>query len=123
MIVVVVDRGGIMFLWLFFWGGVVKRRLLSCCLYGEVSLFMLVLSIFILCWAGLVERYCVNVFLSWTIWVSPFMVSESFSMYCSLGCHLCSLRVCIKPSKDLLAFIVCGEKTGVIMIGLILYIT
>jgi hypothetical protein len=62
-----------------------------------------------------VERYCVNLFLSWNILVSPSMVIESFAGYSSLGWHLCSLRVCITSAQDLLAFIVSGEKSGVIL--------
>jgi hypothetical protein len=51
------------------------------------------------------------------------MVIESFSVYSSLYCHLCSLRVFISSPKDLLAFIFSGEKSGVILIGLPLYAT
>ena len=69
------------------------------------------------------ERYCVNLVLSWNILVSPSMVIESFAGYSSLGWHLCSLRVCITSVQDLLAFIVSGEKSGVILIGLPLYVT
>jgi hypothetical protein len=36
---------------------------------------------------------------------------------------LCSLRVCMTSTQDLLAFIVSGEKSGVILIGLPLYVT
>jgi hypothetical protein len=43
--------------------------------------------------------------------------------YSCLGWHLCSLRVCITSAQDLLAFIVFGEKSGVILIGLPLYVT
>jgi hypothetical protein len=43
--------------------------------------------------------------------------------YGSLGWHFCSLRVCITSVQDLLAFIVSAEKSGVIMIGLPLYVT
>ena len=46
------------------------------------------------------------------------MVIESSVGYSSLGWHLCSLRVCITSVQDLLAFIVPGEKSGVILIGL-----
>jgi hypothetical protein len=53
----------------------------------------------------------------------PSMVIESFAGYSSLGWHLYSLRVCITSAQDLLAFIVSGEKTGVILIGLPLYAT
>ena len=69
------------------------------------------------------ERCCVNLFLSWNILVSPSMVIESFAGYSSLGWHLCSLRVCMMSAQDLLAFIVSDEKSGVILIGLPLYVT
>ena len=39
----------------------------------------------ILCRAGFVERYCVNLVLSWNILVSPCMVIEGFAGYSSLG--------------------------------------
>ena len=64
-----------------------------------------------------------NLVLSWNTLVSPSMVFESLAVYCSLGWHLCSLRVCITPVQDLLAFIVSGEKSGIILVGLRLYIT
>ena len=66
------------------------------------------------------ERYCVNLVLSWNTLVSPSMVIESFAGYSSLGWHLCSLRVCIITVQ---AFIVSGEKSDVILIGLPLYVT
>ena len=69
------------------------------------------------------ERYCVNLFLSWNILVFPAMVIESFAGYSSLSWHLCSLRVCMRSAQDLLAFIVSGEKSGVILISLSLYVT
>ena len=69
------------------------------------------------------ERYCVNLVLSWNILVSPFMVIESFAGYSSLGWHLCSISVCIISVQDLPAFIFSGEKSGVILIGLPLYDT
>jgi hypothetical protein len=43
--------------------------------------------------------------------------------YSSLGWHLCSLSVCITSVQALLAFIVSGENSGVILIGLPLYVT
>ena len=61
--------------------------------------------------------------LSWNTLVSPFMAIESFAGYSTLGWHLCSLRVCITSVQDLLAFIVSGEKSGVILIGLPLHVT
>ena len=69
------------------------------------------------------ERYCANLVLSWNTLVSPSMVMESFAGYSILGWHLCSLRVCITSLQALLAFIVSGEKSGVILIGLPLYVT
>ena len=64
------------------------------------------------------ESYCVNLFLSWNTLVSPSLVIQSFAGYSSLGRHLCSLKVCMTSAQDLLAFIVSGEKSGVILIGL-----
>ena len=46
------------------------------------------------------------------------MVIESLAGYSSRGWHLCSLSVCITSVQALLAFIVCGEKSGVILMGL-----
>jgi hypothetical protein len=40
------------------------------------------------------EKYCVNLVLSWNILVSPSMVIESFAGHSNLGWHLCSLKVC-----------------------------
>ena len=64
-----------------------------------------------------------NLVLSWNTLVSPSMVIESFAGYGSLGWHLCSLSVYITFVQDLLAFIVSGEKSGVILICLPLYVT
>ena len=69
------------------------------------------------------ERFCLNFVLSWNILVSPSMVIESFAGYSSLGWHLCPLRVSVTFAQDLLAFTVSGEKSGVILIGLSLYVT
>jgi hypothetical protein len=43
--------------------------------------------------------------------------------YSSLGWHLCSLKVCITSFQYLLAFIVSGENSGIILIGLHLHVT
>ena len=64
-----------------------------------------------------------NLFLSWNIFISPSMLIESFAEYSSLGWHLCSLRVCMTSDQALLAFIVSGEKSGIMLIGLPLYVT
>ena len=68
------------------------------------------------------EGYCVNLVLSWNVLFSPSMVIESYAGYSSLGWHLCSLRVFMTSAKDLLAFIVSGKKSGVILISLPLYV-
>ena len=52
------------------------------------------------------ERYFVNLFLSWDILVSPFIVIESFAGYSSLEGHECSLRDCMTSAEVLLAVIV-----------------
>jgi hypothetical protein len=65
----------------------------------------------------------VSLVLSWNTWVSSSMVIESLAGHSNLGWHLCSLRVCITSVQDLLAFIVSGEKPGVIAICLPLYVT
>jgi hypothetical protein len=59
------------------------ERLLSCFFYDVVSL--LVFPYIILCRTGFLERYCVNLVLSWNILVFPSMVNESFAWYSSLG--------------------------------------
>ena len=64
-----------------------------------------------------------NLVLSWNTLVSPSMVIDSFAGYSSLGCHLCSFKVCIISVQDLLAFIVSGEKSGIILVGLPLYVS
>jgi hypothetical protein len=70
-----------------------------------------------------VERYCINLVLSWNILVALSMIIESFAGYSSLGSHLCSLRVCLRSVQDLLAFIVSGEKSDIILIVLPAYVT
>jgi hypothetical protein len=69
------------------------------------------------------ERCYVNLVLSWNTLVSPSIVIESFAGYNSLEWHLCSIRVCMTSVQDYLAFIVSGQKSGVILIGLPLYVT
>lgn len=51
------------------------------------------------------------------------MVIEIFAGYSSLCWHLFSLRVCMTSVQDHLAFIVSDDKSGVILIGLPLYVT
>ena len=97
---------------IFFW--VCWKKIFLLFLGYSFPLFPSIIS----CSAGFVERYCVNLFLSWNI-----LVTESFAGHSSLGCHLCSLRDCITSALDLLAFMISGEKSGIILIGLPLYVT
>ena len=98
-------------------------RLLSCFFQAEVSSLYWYFPPIIPCRAGFVERYCVNLVLLWNILVSPSILIESFAGYSSLGWNLCSLRDFMRSAQDLLAFMVSGEKSGVILIGLPLYVT
>ena len=76
----------------------------------------------ILCRDGLVDRYCLNLVLTYNILISPSMLTESFAGYSSPGCHLCSPRVCMTSDQALLAFTVSDVKFGVILIVLPLYV-
>ena len=62
-------------------------------------------------------------FLTWNISVSLSMVFWVLLGIITWGRHLCSLRVCVTSAQDLLAFIVSGEKSGEILIGLSVCIT
>ena len=68
-------------------------------------------------------KNCVNLFVSCNVLFFPSMVIESFAEYSYLGWHLCSFRVCMTSAQDLLAFIISGEKSAVILKGLPLYVT
>ena len=69
------------------------------------------------------QRYFVNLVLLWNTLVSPSMVSETLAGYSNPGWQLSSLSVYITYVQDLLAFIVSGEKSDVILIGLPSYVT
>jgi hypothetical protein len=73
--------------------------------------------------ARLVERCCLNLVLSWNIFVSLFIIIENFAGYSTLRWHFCSLMVCVTFAQDHLVFRVSVEKSGVILIGLPLYVT
>jgi hypothetical protein len=51
------------------------------------------------------------------------MLIENFAGYSSLHWHLGSHRVCMNSGQALLTFIISVEKFGVILIGLLLYIS
>ena len=103
--------------------GFVVRRLISWFFLHVVSILCWSFPSINLCKDRLVERYCLNLVLSKNILVSPSIVIESFAGYSILGWYLCLIRVCITSVQDILAFIVSGEKSGVILIGLPLYVT
>jgi hypothetical protein len=46
-------------------------------------------------------RYCLNLVLSWNIFVSPSILTESFAGCSSLNWHLCSVRVCLTSVQAL----------------------
>ena len=64
-----------------------------------------------------------NLVLLCNTFVSPSKVIEILAGYSILGWHLSSLSACITSVQALLAFIISGEKSGVILIGLPLYVT
>ena len=71
----------------------------------------------------MLDRYYLNLVLPWNMLFSLSILIESFVGYSRLGWHLCSLRVCMTSDQAFLAFIVSAEKSGVILIGLPLYVT
>ena len=68
------------------------------------------------------ERYCVDLVLSWIILLSLSVVIESLAGYSSLDGTLYSHRVCMTSAQHLRAFIISVENSGVIVIGLPLYV-
>ena len=70
----------------------------------------------------MVGRYCLNLALSLTILVSPPMMIECFTGWHSLGLHLCSFRVHMTSVLDLLGFRVSVKTSGLILLGLHLYV-
>jgi hypothetical protein len=114
--------GGFLCLWFSPFGSVV-RCIIPCLSLVQVPSLSWSFPSRILCMVRLVDRYCLNLVLSWNILASSSILIESFAGYNSLGWHLCSLRVCMTSAQALLAFIVSGEKSAVILIGLPLCIT
>jgi hypothetical protein len=59
---------------------------LICCVFlGVVTILVSSFSFYYPLRAGLVERYHLNLFLSWNVLVSPSMAIERFARYSSLG--------------------------------------
>ena len=90
---------------------------------GMVSVLVLVFFCYYPLKGWICGKIMCEFLLSWNTLVSPSMVIERLAGYSSLGWHLCSLRLCRTSAQDLLAFIVSGEKSGLILIGLPLYVT
>ena len=70
------------------------------------------------CKAGFVVTYCLNLFLSWSIFISPLIVNNGLAGYSSLGLHPWSLSFCSTSIQDLSVFMVSIEKSDVSVIGL-----
>jgi hypothetical protein len=50
-----------------------------------------------LCKAGFIDRYCLNIILSWIVLFYPFIVMESYPGYSNMVWHFWSLRICRTP--------------------------
>jgi hypothetical protein len=85
---------------------------LSCSFYSSI-----------LCRGGLVEHPFLNLLMLWNILVFPTIIIESFAVYGRLDWHLSSVIVCKTCAQNLQAFGVYVEKSGVILINLLLYVT
>lgn len=98
-----------------------------CCKNFNSCVFLCLVTILVtstnLSRPGLVERYCFDLVLSRHILVSPFMVVVNFAVYSVLCWHSYSLRILVTSVQDLLAFRVSVEKSGIILMGLPLYLT
>lgn len=64
--------------------------------------------------AEFVDRYHLNLALSWNMFLSPSIVIESLAGYNSLSWHLWSLKVSRPFNQALLAFQVFIEKSGIV---------
>jgi len=101
----------------------IARKLYSCFWYDVFSLLVLEFSMYFLCRPGFAVRDFINLVLSWNILVSLCMLLECFTGYNNLVWQFCSLRVFLTSVQDILTFIVSCEKSGVILIGLTIYVT
>ena len=90
---------------------------------GVVTLLVLEFPFHYPLLGAIVERYCLNLAMSWNILVSLLMVIEILAGYIILGWHLCSLEVCMKSVQYSFAFRISAENSSVILIGLPLFVT
>lgn len=61
------------------------------------------------------DRFWLNMMLSWNISISPSIVIQSFAACSNLDWHLWSFRVCVTLVQALLSFRVFVEKLGVLL--------
>ena len=102
-----------------------------CCEMINILIFFLWCSFptcvgdFLLEWSIILDcyRYCINLDLFWNILVSPSMPIEWFAGYSILDWHLWSFRLYMTSIQDALAFSVSIEYSGIILIGVPLYVT
>jgi hypothetical protein len=73
-------------------GVAILELFVSCVFLGVGELLCWNFSSSIFYRAGFVDRYCLNLVLSWNILFSPSIVTEHFVGYSSLERHLWSLR-------------------------------
>jgi hypothetical protein len=98
-------------------------KIISCVFLGEVNFLGLEFSFYyLLCRTRFVNSYYLNLTLTCHILLSPSMVIESLAGFSSLGWHLLSVNVCSTSVQAPLAFWISVEKSGVIRIGLPLYV-
>lgn len=89
-----------------------------CCLRCLLKIFW---SVF---WSGsLVLIYLLSCCFSLNVFISPYILKESFVEYVNLGWKLFDLKVCNISLQDLLSFKICVKKSIVILISLPLYMT
>lgn len=94
---------------------------IPCIFFGVINHLVFPSAIFYR--ARLVDRYCLNLVLSWNILFSPSTLIDTFAGYSSLDQHLRFLRGCKISIQALLTFRVSVKKSGVILISLALYDT
>lgn len=77
----------------------------------------------VFCKTGFVGRYCFSLFLMFSILFFLSDMIENFAGYFSLHFHLYFLRVCMISIQAPLTFIISVMKSGVILMGVQVYVT
>ena len=99
------------------------RCLISCLFFGVGTFLVLEFSFYIPLYGWIGRQILFEFSFVLEYLFSPSMLVQSFAGYSNPDWDLCSLSVCMTSDQALLAFIVSVEKTGVILIGLSLYVT